>query len=136
MTLASERSRDVAAIVRDKAAGVLARVASVARECARGGALSATREQGHDALLRLTALASDPEVSFQTCCSKFEILCSKFEILCSKFEILCSKFVRARGGRFRRPRGEHSNSHGARPGHLIITMIKWIRTSRLSRSSA
>jgi len=26
----------------------------------------------------------------------------------------------------------HSNSHGARPVHLIITMIKWIRTNRLS----
>jgi len=25
-----------------------------------------------------------------------------------------------------------SNSHGARPVHLIIAMIKWIRTSRLS----
>ena len=25
-----------------------------------------------------------------------------------------------------------SNSHGARPVHLIVTMIKWIRTSRLS----
>ena len=25
-----------------------------------------------------------------------------------------------------------SNSHGARPVHLIITMIKWIRTSQLS----
>ena len=25
-----------------------------------------------------------------------------------------------------------SNFHGARPVHLIITMIKWIRTSRLS----
>jgi len=25
-----------------------------------------------------------------------------------------------------------SNSHGVRPVHLIITMIKWIRTSRLS----
>ena len=25
-----------------------------------------------------------------------------------------------------------SNSHGARPVHLIITMIKWIRTNRLS----
>ena len=24
-----------------------------------------------------------------------------------------------------------SNSHGARPVHLIITTIKWIRTSRL-----
>ena len=24
------------------------------------------------------------------------------------------------------------NSHGARPVHLLITMIKWIRTSRLS----
>ena len=28
--------------------------------------------------------------------------------------------------------GVKSNSHGARPVHLIITMIKWIRTSRLS----
>jgi len=27
---------------------------------------------------------------------------------------------------------ENSNSHGARPVHLIIPMIKWIRTSRLS----
>ena len=27
---------------------------------------------------------------------------------------------------------ENSTSHGARPAHLIITMIKWIRTSRLS----
>jgi len=27
---------------------------------------------------------------------------------------------------------ENSNSHGARPVHLIIAMIKWIRTSRLS----
>jgi len=26
----------------------------------------------------------------------------------------------------------NSNSHGARTVHLIITMIKWIRTSRLS----
>ena len=26
----------------------------------------------------------------------------------------------------------YSNSHGTRPVHLIITMIKWIRTSRLS----
>ena len=26
----------------------------------------------------------------------------------------------------------NSNSHGARPDHLITTMIKWIRTSRLS----
>ena len=25
----------------------------------------------------------------------------------------------------------NSNSHGARPVHLIITMIKWTRTSRL-----
>ena len=26
----------------------------------------------------------------------------------------------------------NSNSHGARPVHQIISMIKWIRTSRLS----
>jgi len=30
------------------------------------------------------------------------------------------------------PEKGNSNSHGARPVHLIITTIKWIRTSRLS----
>ena len=32
----------------------------------------------------------------------------------------------------RLPGKGNSNSHGARPVHLIITMIKWTRTSRLS----
>jgi hypothetical protein len=32
----------------------------------------------------------------------------------------------------RLPEKENSNSHGARPGHQIIWMIKWIRASRLS----
>ena len=32
----------------------------------------------------------------------------------------------------RLPGKGNSNCHGARPVHLIITMIKWIRTSRLS----
>jgi len=32
----------------------------------------------------------------------------------------------------RLPGKRNSNSHGARPVHLIITMIKLIRTSRLS----
>jgi len=32
----------------------------------------------------------------------------------------------------RLPGKGNSNSNGARPVHLIITMIKWIRTSRLS----
>ena len=32
----------------------------------------------------------------------------------------------------RLPEQGNSNSHGARPVHLIITMIKWLRTSRLS----
>ena len=35
----------------------------------------------------------------------------------------------------RLPGKGNSNSHGARPVHLIITMIKWIRTSRLSMLS-
>jgi len=30
----------------------------------------------------------------------------------------------------------HSNCHGARPVHLISTIIKWIRTSRLSINNA
>jgi len=32
----------------------------------------------------------------------------------------------------RLPEKGNSNSHGARPVHLIITMIKWTRTSRLA----
>jgi len=32
----------------------------------------------------------------------------------------------------RLPGKGNSNSHGARPVYLIITMMKWIRTSRLS----
>ena len=32
----------------------------------------------------------------------------------------------------RLPGNGNSNSHGARPVHLIITMIQWIRNSRLS----
>jgi len=35
----------------------------------------------------------------------------------------------------RLPEKGDSNSHGARPVHLIITMIKWIRTRRLSLTS-
>ena len=36
----------------------------------------------------------------------------------------------------RLPGKGNSNSHGARPVHLIISMIKWIRTSRLSIKSS
>jgi len=32
----------------------------------------------------------------------------------------------------RLPGKGNSNSHGARPVHVMITMISWIRTSRLS----
>ena len=32
----------------------------------------------------------------------------------------------------RLPGKGNSNSHGARPVHLIITIIKWFRTSKLS----
>ena len=39
---------------------------------------------------------------------------------------------RARKVDIRLPGKGNSNSHGARPVHLIITMIKWIRTSKLS----
>ena len=36
----------------------------------------------------------------------------------------------------RLPGKGNSNSHGARPVHLIITMMKWIRTSRLSTKNS
>ena len=32
--------------------------------------------------------------------------------------------------------GVDSNSHGARPDHLIIKMTNWIRTSRLSMNNS
>ena len=41
-----------------------------------------------------------------------------------------------RKGDVRLPKKRNSNSHDARPVHLIITMIKWIRTSRLSVKSS
>ena len=37
---------------------------------------------------------------------------------------------------FRLPRKGNSNSHGARPVHLIITMETWIRTGSLSRKNS
>ena len=40
--------------------------------------------------------------------------------------------LRTRKVDVRLPGKGNPNSHGARPVHLIITMIKWIRTSRLS----
>jgi len=36
----------------------------------------------------------------------------------------------------RLPGKGNSNSSGARPVHLIITLIKWIRTSRLSKKNS
>ena len=36
----------------------------------------------------------------------------------------------------RLPGKGNSNSHGARPIHLIMTMIKWFRTSELSINSS
>jgi len=38
----------------------------------------------------------------------------------------------ARKVHVRLPGKRNAKSHGSRPVHLIITMIKWIRTSRLS----
>ena len=40
--------------------------------------------------------------------------------------------IAARKVDVRLPGKGNSNSQGARPVHLIVTMIKWIRTSRLS----
>ena len=34
------------------------------------------------------------------------------------------------------PGKENSNSHGAKPVHQIISMIKWIRTGRLSTKNS
>ena len=50
----------------------------------------------------------------------------------SKKRLSSAKSGRGRKVDVRLPGKGNSNSHGARPVHLIITMIKWIRTSRLS----
>jgi len=51
-------------------------------------------------------------------------------------KVICEGFGRrgpfSRQVDVRLPGKGNSNSHGARPVHLNITMIKWIRTSRLS----
>ena len=43
-----------------------------------------------------------------------------------------AKIASSRKIDIRLPGKGNSNPHGARPVHLIITMIKWIQTSRLS----
>ena len=51
----------------------------------------------------------------------------------SESSLDCLIYMRqARKVDVRIPGKGNSNSHGARPGHLIITMIKWIWTSMLS----
>ena len=52
-------------------------------------------------------------------------------LMCFEPEFSC-KCVLFRKVDVRLPEKGNSNSHGARPVHLIITMIKWIRTSRFS----
>jgi len=46
------------------------------------------------------------------------------------------QLVGARKVDVRLPEKENSDSHGARPVHQIITMITWIRTSRLSMKNS
>jgi len=48
----------------------------------------------------------------------------------------CRKVDRNRKVDVRPPGKGDSNSHCARPVHLIITMIKWIRTSRLTMKNS
>ena len=69
---------------------------------------SGSRERVHATLFLSCPLHSFHHISSQRCC-----------------------FIRARKVDVRPPGKEYSNSHCARPVHLIITMIKWIRTSRL-----
>ena len=53
-----------------------------------------------------------------------------FELVPACVEFWMSRKFRKVDARL--PGKGNSNSHGTRPVHLIITMIKWIRTSRLS----
>ena len=45
-------------------------------------------------------------------------------------------FKRHRRVDVRLPGKGDSNSHGARPVHLVITIMKWIRTSRLAKKNS
>ena len=47
-------------------------------------------------------------------------------------EDMCLKMKSTRKADVRLPRKENSNFHGAKPVHQTISMIKWIRNSRLS----
>ena len=49
-----------------------------------------------------------------------------------KKHFLCGSAFGVRGVDVGLPGNGNSDSHGARSVHLIITMIKWIRISRLS----
>ena len=57
---------------------------------------------------------------------------SKCLVWLQRFCELWDDLHQARKVDVRLPGKGDSNSHSARPFHLIITMIKWIRTSRLS----
>jgi len=70
---------------------------------------------------------------------KFEALrwfcrspCFQLFLLQNIFLTFVRPLLRDRKVDVRLPGKGNSNSHGARQVHLIITMIKWIRTSRLS----
>ena len=56
---------------------------------------------------------------------------SNLQMVCAHSE-WCWMAGPTRKVNIRLPGKGKSNSHGARPVHLIIMMIKWIRTSRVS----
>ena len=65
-------------------------------------------------------------------CSKLS--CQKtFELKVLLYKIVGLPFRKVN---IRLPGKRQLNSHGARPVHLIITMIEWIRTSRLSTKNS
>jgi len=72
--------------------------------------------------------------------SDWDVGCGMFEV--QEFGFGCEEVVLretfehllCRKVDVRLPGKRNSNSHGARPVHLIITIIKWIRTSRFSKN--
>ena len=99
---------------------------------------------------RTTSASTAPRTPRRTCCPYAYVLITVLRVSrsCELFQECGVEGSRAGGGRgatgvvaartvpgkvdVRLPGKGNSNTHGARPVHLIISMIKWIRTSRLS----
>ena len=70
-------------------------------------------------------------------CAELELVMEQLSLVDAAVKDMVQVFLSLpRKVDIRLPGKVNSNSHGARPVHPIITMIKWIRTSRLSMKNS